>query len=272
MFGDHGRLYPQFSDLREAGVRWQDTLHSRNFFAIDTGAGDGGEGDRMWGQGGPDIMLGQQGDDRMWGGDGDDDMIGGHNVRGGVDELGALGVIQAGMGVAAFNDIMDGGDGDDVMAGDNAIDLAARRQLRSALPLTDRPAIYTTGPDEIDANIAAASAAPTRAARRAATSRCSTTTSTSRRIRPGGLFGRDIMAGGAQDDRMFGQLGDDLMQGDGEIRPRRAARSWMALPRLPGGAGGLPADSLRTTTTWCSTSPSASRTATTTWKATAAPT
>ena len=79
LFGDHGRIYPQFSALND--------FNSRNFFAIDTGDGDGGEGDRMCGEEGDDSMLGQQGDDRMWGGSGDDDMTGGHNVSGGYDEL-----------------------------------------------------------------------------------------------------------------------------------------------------------------------------------------
>ena len=79
MFGDHGRVYPQFST--QAGIL------SRNFFAIDMGAAAGGQGDVMYGEEGDDVMLGQQGDDRMWGGLDDDDMIGGHNRPGGYDEL-----------------------------------------------------------------------------------------------------------------------------------------------------------------------------------------
>jgi len=76
LFGDHGRLYPHFSVLAD--------FNSRNFFAIDTGDDDGGEGDVMYGEEGDDVMLGQQGDDRMWGGSHADDMIGGHNVEGGI--------------------------------------------------------------------------------------------------------------------------------------------------------------------------------------------
>ena len=30
-------------------------------------------------------------------------------------------------------------------------------------------------------------------------------------------FGNDVMAGGADNDEMFGQIGDDIMQGDGSI-------------------------------------------------------
>jgi len=55
LFGDHGRLYPHFSVLAD--------FNSRNFFAIDTGDDDGGEGDVMYGEEGDDVMLGQQGDD-----------------------------------------------------------------------------------------------------------------------------------------------------------------------------------------------------------------
>ncbi len=86
LFGDHGRLYPQFSTLGAEGQDWRLAFNSRNFFAIDIGDIAGGEGDRMWGEEGDDTMLGQQGDDRMWGGSGDDDMTGGHNVSGGYDE------------------------------------------------------------------------------------------------------------------------------------------------------------------------------------------
>jgi len=91
LFGDHGRIYPQFSTLRVDDAQdWRDAFNSRNFFAIDIGdttldplTSFGGEGDRMWGEEGDDTMLGQQGDDRMFGGSGDDDMTGGHNVSGG---------------------------------------------------------------------------------------------------------------------------------------------------------------------------------------------
>jgi Ca2+-binding RTX toxin-like protein len=79
LFGDHGRLYPQHSEMA--------TFPSRNFFSIDAGDADGAAGDQVFGEEGDDAMLGQQGDDRMFGGPGDDDMVGGHNVSGGVDEL-----------------------------------------------------------------------------------------------------------------------------------------------------------------------------------------
>jgi Ca2+-binding RTX toxin-like protein len=242
MFGDHGRLYPQFSALK-SGPDWRAFMHSRNFFAIDIGGADGGEGDRMWGEEGDDIMLGQQGDDRMWGGSGDDDMIGGHNVRGGADELGAAGVIKAGIGEVAFNDIMDGGAGDDVMAGDNAI---IWRRADSFDPrfraLTD-PAIYTTTHDTITTNVQP-------------DGRPNPSGSDGRDITlldhdfgiagdAQGRYGRDIMAGGSHDDRMFGQLGDDLMQGDGEIVPQVGGLFMAPYNAFLVLAPGLPADAFQ---------------------------
>ncbi|MBD2360610.1 DUF4347 domain-containing protein [Anabaena minutissima FACHB-250] len=214
MFGDHGRLYPQFSTLPN--------IYSRNFFAIDIGNTAGGEGDRMWGEEGDDIMLGQQGDDRMFGGSGDDDMIGGHNVSGGVDEL-TTPAVQVNLNVAigtpaisGVNDLMDGGSGNDAMTGDNAIvwrrgdDLSPRfRNLTAAT-------IYTTTNDTITTNVGA-------------TAQSDPEDTVGRDIQlvdhdftvqgnPLGRFGNDVMAGGSDRDVMFGQLGNDLMQGDGFLQ------------------------------------------------------
>lgn len=217
MFGDHGRLYPQFSQANLSGV------NSKNFFSIDTGAGDAGQGDQLFGEEGNDILLGGQGDDRMFGGSGDDDMIGGHNVAGGVDEL-AAGVINA-IG-SNLNDLMDGGTGNDAMAGDNATiwrlnnDSSPRfRTLNGATTLysSDESTITTnvgsvaqSDPDDVvgrDITLLDHSASITQAS---------------------GLFGNDVMAGGAGRDTMFGELGDDRMQGDGSIDG-----SFAASPALP---------------------------------------
>ncbi|MCL5281932.1 MAG: hypothetical protein M1376_18715 [Planctomycetes bacterium] len=217
LFGDHGRIYPQFSMLAD--------FNSRNFFALDTGKDDGGAGDRMWGEEGDDTMLGQQGDDRMWGGAGDDDMTGGHNVSGGWDELGALGVIGASLMDAILvpvigdvNDLMDGGTGNDSMAGDNAIiwrrgdDLSPRfRELIEA-------SIYTTGAETITANIGGLwQSDPADAVGRDVRLIDHSDTTAA------GLYGSDVIAGGADSDVMFGELGNDLMQGDGAIESSEVA-------------------------------------------------
>ncbi|HCU70037.1 MAG TPA: hypothetical protein DGF30_12660 [Desulfomicrobium sp.] len=227
MFGDHGRLYPQFSALRAPGQDWRLAFNSRNFFAIDTGDTDGdpltpnfgGEGDRMWGEEGDDGMLGQQGDDRMWGGSGNDDMTGGHNVSGGIDEL-SLTTISAsldGTGISTpaiddVNDLMDGGTGDDAMAGDNAIVWRRGDDLSPRFRALTAPSIYTTSETAIIANLGSTwQSDPADAVGRdiELIDHADTTAA--------GLFGADVMAGGADNDVMFGQLANDLMQGDGYI-------------------------------------------------------
>jgi Ca2+-binding RTX toxin-like protein len=202
MFGDHGRLYPQHSSLVD--------FHSRNFFAIDTQDDDGGDGDLMWGEEGDDTMLGQQGDDRMWGGDDDDDMTGGHNVAGGYDELTAP-VITATLN-PPVNDLMDGGSGNDSMAGDNAVIWRRGDDISPRFRALTSDTIYDTTEFSITANVGAQNQSdPEDAIGRDITLLDHADDTL------GGLYGADVMAGGADSDTMFGQLADDLMQGDGSI-------------------------------------------------------
>jgi len=227
LFGDHGRIYPQFSTLRVDDAQdWRDAFNSRNFFAIDIGdttldplTSFGGEGDRMWGEEGDDTMLGQQGDDRMFGGSGDDDMTGGHNVSGGIDELTVTTILASldGAGIAVpeiddVNDLMDGGTGDDSMAGDNAIIWRRGDDLSPRFRELTEDAIYTTTNSTITANIGGdwQSDPADAVGRDIELVDHSDTTAT-------GLYGADVMAGGADSDTMFGQLANDLMQGDGSI-------------------------------------------------------
>ncbi|MGC9450585.1 MAG: hypothetical protein ACP5I4_03990 [Oceanipulchritudo sp.] len=231
LFGDHGRLYPQFP-------RWYDSpddaslvvadLQSRNFFAIDTRDTDGGEGDVMHGEEGDDIMLGQQGDDRMWGGSDDDDMIGGHNVEGdqaiggGYDELdtpAVTGMLNPSDGNLPMNDLMDGGTGNDSMAGDNTIIWRRGDDVSPRFRELTGDVIYTTTPDTITTNITG-------------DKQSDPDDATGRDVQlldhndfveatPNGRYGADVMAGGPDADTMYGQLGDDLMQGDGAIESTR---------------------------------------------------
>lgn len=226
MFGDHGRVYPQFSALRGEGQNWWDAFNSRNFFAIDTGDADGGEGDRTWGEEGNDSMLGQQGDDRMWGGGDDDDMTGGHNVSGGYDVL-TLPAVETSLfapiadpTIDAINDLMDGGAGDDAMAGDNAIMWRRGDDLSPRFRALTADAIYDTDFDSITANINSfgtrylGESDPADAVGRDITL---LDHDDDVEATPLGRYGNDAMAGGADSDLMFGQLGNDLMQGDGNI-------------------------------------------------------
>lgn len=221
MFGDHGRVYLDFSRYMVHGTLLPSNLtFSRNYFAIDTGAGKRGDGDRMWGEEGDDILLGQQGDDRMWGGDGNDDMIGGHNVAEGVDEL--AGDIDAQLPATSsnaiadgMNDLMDGGAGDDAMAGDNAVIWRRGDDLSPRFRALTAATIYTTTESAINTNVGDSwQSDPNDAVGRDIQL---LDHSDAVLANPLGRFGQDVMAGGADDDMMFGQLGDDLMQGDGSI-------------------------------------------------------
>jgi Ca2+-binding RTX toxin-like protein len=238
IFGDHGRLYPQFSrSLVGQTLTPLVGINGRNFFAIDTGAADGGDGDIVFGEEGDDIMLGQQGDDRIFGGSGDDDMIGGHNVAGGVDEMAGSGfgaVSVAGtwsialaeanlLRGGAWNDAMDGGTGNDAMAGDNATIWRRGDTLNARYRAVDGATLYSTSYDTVTVNVQGKADLGNSVFWRPELG-----TSVGRDIglldhsdtveaAPLGRFGNDLMAGGAGNDTMFGQLGDDLMQGDGSL-------------------------------------------------------
>lgn len=210
LFGDHGRIYPQHSTLAD--------FPSENFFAIDTGDNHGAAGDRIFGEQGDDILLGQQGDDRMFGGSGDDDMIGGHNVAGGIDELSAPAVIMSSVN-PDINDIMDGGSGDDALAGDNAtiwrtgdVDSPRIRVLEAELLYEPSDNLSLGDADVTDS----AQADPNMAVGRNITLLDHDDTIANQAAGPR-EFGDDYIAGNADNDILFGQLGEDVLAGDGSV-------------------------------------------------------
>jgi Ca2+-binding RTX toxin-like protein len=197
MFGDHARVERK-PDL-ELNLS---TLPVPTFYfvAIFTAFGDGGDGDLMYGNEGDDIMLGQQGDDDMFGNEDDDDMIGGHNVVGGIDELGAT---------SSLNDMMDGGSEDDVLSGDNAIILRRYDTISPRIRALNGKTLYD---DDDDADVDSTHQPnPSGARGRDITMLDHSDSPTPR------TYGNDYMAGGPHEDVMFGQLGDDLMQGDSSV-------------------------------------------------------
>lgn len=221
LFGDHGRLYPQHSTLPG--------FPSRNFFAIDTGDADGGAGDQLFGEEGDDVLLGQQGDDRMFGGSGDDDLVGGHNVAGGADELSAA-VIASSVN-PPVSDLIDGGTGDDALAGDNAViwrtgDTRGER-FRQLSGLTSDagvgPLLYTPFDpadglaDGVPAVTDEAQPDPDGAVGR--TIVLLDHTGSLQDLAAPRPWGDDLLAGGPDNDLLFGELGDDVLQGDGSIDP-----------------------------------------------------
>jgi len=163
--------------------------------------------DTIFGEGGKDIILGQQGDDVIYGGNGDDILIGGHNVAGGLDG----------------NDRIDGGVGNDAIAGDNA-EICYREdhldpRMRALLGTT----IYgITGQTDGRALVVPLETGHNGAAMPLYADPRSTSqykivlldhTDTTSNL----FYGNDYIAGGAGEDEIFGQLGNDVIQGDGTI-------------------------------------------------------
>jgi len=161
------------------------STHTTNAFpgAADTITGDNGD----------DIILGGQGGDALSGGAGDDDIIGGHNIAGGFDAA----------------DRIDAGSGDDVIAGDNAQILRFAGSAGPRFRALSGTALYNA--DLTPAINAGNSSDPRAADARQITILDHFATPNTN------TFGADLIAGGADDDMIFGQLGDDLIRGDGEL-------------------------------------------------------
>lgn len=244
VMGDHGTLYYHLAQVNAVGTG---VAFNDFFVATFTGASDGGAADLAFGNGGSDILMGQQGDDLMFGGTGDDDLIGGHNVEGGIDELGGqtaadfdLGPTLAGMtplDLDELSDVLDGGTGDDVIAGDNAIIV---RQTDAASPRIRQVgaggAMYTVEQVDlgtavlgeevlIDQAILANVGDVHEQNPDMVNGRTVTILDHSADIQNDAAanpadahsFGNDLIVGGADDDEIWGQLGDDVIQGDGLI-------------------------------------------------------
>ncbi len=203
-FGDHGgleRLVDGAIDLSQLPLTTAAALPF-SFTSRDIGVDDGGAGDRITMGLGDDIAVGGQGGDWISGGDGQDDLIGGHTICEGADG----------------DDAIDAGAGDDVVAGDNAeilrrndtLDQRARTLLGDTLYTIDPQTGYFTA--GYVANVDA-------------TWQDNPNGSQGRDIRlldhsenaDPSTWGDDLIAGGADADRLFGQRGKDTILGDGSI-------------------------------------------------------
>ncbi|MBD3648098.1 MAG: calcium-binding protein, partial [Pseudomonadales bacterium] len=189
-FGDHGKVT---GDIDANLLPLEMANHPFVFTSIDTqDVHDGGD-DWITGNSGKDIILGGQGNDVLYGNAGDDDIIGGHNVADGYDG----------------DDMIDGGADNDVIAGDNALILRTGSSVDTRMRVLSGDQLYNANGDSLVT--AYAQEDPT-----------------GREVREVVIynhgdgadpvsFGADYIAGGAEDDVIFGQMGDDVIQGDGAI-------------------------------------------------------
>ncbi|HYF16740.1 MAG TPA: calcium-binding protein, partial [Ramlibacter sp.] len=180
VFGDHARI-----DFNLAA--------HLNFRSIDTLLTHGGGADTVHGGSGDDTVVGGQDNDLVFGGADDDDIIGGHNVADGSDT----------------GDRIDAGTGNDFVTGDNAWVI---RNFSTSSPRLR--ALSGTTMYDLSAN--ATLAGPEGRLTGLADQRSVVLYNHSATEAPG-TWGSDVVAGGAQDDLVFGQLGDDLLLGDGAL-------------------------------------------------------
>ncbi|MGL5197096.1 MAG: proprotein convertase P-domain-containing protein, partial [Chroococcales cyanobacterium] len=190
VFGDHGKVVGVI-DLTQLPLNQLNPPFI--FTSIYTQNADRGGDDIIYGGSGDDILLGGQGKDMMFGEEGNDDLIGGHNVAGGDDS----------------DDTLDGGPGHDVIAGDNAVILRSpdsrnpRMRVLSGELLYDaegNPLITDESQPNPDRN-------PERIIR----------ILDHHKDTSPNHFGHDWIAGGGGDDMIFGQLGNDTIQGDSSV-------------------------------------------------------
>ncbi|WP_298261961.1 LEPR-XLL domain-containing protein [uncultured Litoreibacter sp.] len=203
-FGDHGgieRLVDGAIDLSQLPLTTAAALPF-SFTSRDIGVNDGGAGDRIIMGLGDDIAVGGQGGDWISGGDGQDDLIGGHTICEGADG----------------DDAIDAGAGDDVVAGDNAeilrrddtLDQRTRALLGDTLYTIDPQtgyftAGYVANVDTVwQTNLNGSQGRDIRLLDHSENADPST-------------WGDDLIAGGADADRLFGQRGNDTILGDGAI-------------------------------------------------------
>src|SRR5262245_58371101 len=206
-------------------------LHPFGWTSINTSAADGGAADLIRGNAEDDVIVGGQGADRILGDDGNDDIIGGHTGFLTPFALGSALTIGArfGAGGSDTGDTIDAGAGNDWIAGDNAIVLRTGssvgprfRVLQSQTIfdangndlVVDNGDVYDMAVWQLDPNfrydLAGQDVNPTSGNEERYIELFDHTT-----VPVPGVFGSDNIAGGAEDDVIFGQLGNDTIQGDG---------------------------------------------------------
>lgn len=186
MFGDFGWVGGSY-DATALPLSMPIAGHPFEFISTDV-TDTNAASDILHGGAGADIILGQQGADMIFGGADDDDLFGGHNVSGGHDT----------------GDAIDAGSGHDVIVGDSAVILRTGsdttvlvRALISGLLYGGVTSTHQGNPTGVEARFIWL------------LDHAEDTASN--------LFGADVIAGGADDDVIFGQLGNDTIHGDGMV-------------------------------------------------------
>ncbi len=193
IFGDFGEL------VGDIPATIPSDLATFTYTSIFTANADGGGDDEIRAGDGRNIVIGGQGNDLVVTGSGKDDIVGGHNVAGGQDG----------------NDRIDSGAGDDVVAGDNARIFVNGGVLDPRVRSLTWFTIYSVvvnadGSYSYVPNVTSARPNPTGVTQRTVLLFDGGTADTT-------LYGNDSIAGGAGDDLLFGQMGNDTIQGDGEL-------------------------------------------------------
>jgi Ca2+-binding RTX toxin-like protein len=250
-FGDHGKIYPTLPGVDPFFVN--NNFFSIHTNQADLGNGDvifgNANDDILIGGQGDDIVFGGTGDDDLIGGhniSGSQDPDDGESAHDDMDEMDEasrwaidprfLADLNP-ADVNEINDILDGGAGDDVIAGDNAIIIRQPNYMVEGIlsprfrMVGDGGQGYTLisqrvgGLADIDVGFEANVTDAWQPHQDMTLVRTVTLLDHSEQIEDAAVgnptaprpFGNDIIAGGTEDDEIFGQLGDDIIQGDGEI-------------------------------------------------------
>ncbi|MHB8050091.1 MAG: carboxypeptidase regulatory-like domain-containing protein [Coriobacteriia bacterium] len=221
-----------------------------------------GDFDGILGDGGDDLVLGGTGGDYIMSGAGNDMVLGDFGeVRFGTvdvdmlgtithhmeyplfvtvtdDALGGADIVWAGTGEdvivgGAYGDLLDGGADDDLIYGDNVVldrvttysDFTDPRFRTVDSAMYDLAGNVVVGSDA--RNIPALTGTPVWGAWDVALLYHDAAND----ALPSALYGDDYIAGGADDDMIFGQLGDDTIQGDGSIDSAAFDDLWVSAAR-----------------------------------------
>ncbi len=205
IFGDHGRVEANDGHFIDSSLLPLALPHEEvpfTFTSIYTGLGDGGGADVIIAGPGENIIIGGQGDDIILSDAGDDDIIGGHNVAGG----------------AAGNNTIDGGPGNNVIAGDNASILRRPDTLSPIHRALEGETLYHLfGSEGFSPDYQPAVTDDWQPHPDGVAGRNILLFDHHHDETADWMFGDDRIAGGPGHDLLFGQMGDDIIHGDGWI-------------------------------------------------------